>query len=195
MWIGIIYDIQLADHMFGHQGRIDVLSVDISVQILSHDRWVGPLASPVAFETELGWVLAGNSATLVAQVTTSKQLYFAKVLGNWRKSNRKVVYVFWGALGCLPFQSRPLSYERWEIHRASPTEAWFKGFALKRYVGFSPLNTHSNTKVSLRKWIQSSKNILYYCGKEGRSIEQIFFYWPLSGIHRFMSLSTLALKY
>ena len=66
-------DIQLADPTFGHPGRIDVLlGVDIFVQVLLHGRRVGPPGSPVAFETELGWVLAGNSAAChpVAQVTT-----------------------------------------------------------------------------------------------------------------------------
>jgi hypothetical protein len=46
--------------------------VDIFVQVLLHGRRVGPPGSPVAFETELGWVLAGNSAAChpIAQVTT-----------------------------------------------------------------------------------------------------------------------------
>ena len=66
-------DIQLADPTFGHPGGIDILlGVDIFVQVLLHGRRVGPPGSPVAFETEFGWVLAGNSTTChpIAQVTT-----------------------------------------------------------------------------------------------------------------------------
>ena len=66
-------DIQLADPTFGHPGRIDILlGVDILVQVLLHDQQVGPPGSPVAFKTEFGWILAGNSANChsIAQVTT-----------------------------------------------------------------------------------------------------------------------------
>ena len=56
-------DLQLADPTFGQPGRIDILlGVDILVQVLLQGRRIGPPGSPVAFETELGWVLAGGSA-------------------------------------------------------------------------------------------------------------------------------------
>ena len=54
-------DIPLADPDFGHPGRIDILlGVDIFVDVLLHGRRFGPPGSPVAFETEFGWVLAGH---------------------------------------------------------------------------------------------------------------------------------------
>ena len=53
--------IDLADSHFGQPGKIDVLlGVDIFVQVLRNGRWTGPPGSPVSFETEFGWVLAGE---------------------------------------------------------------------------------------------------------------------------------------
>ena len=53
-------DLQLADPTFGQPGRIN--EVDILIQVLLQGRRIGPPGSPVAFETEFGWVLAGGSA-------------------------------------------------------------------------------------------------------------------------------------
>ena len=58
----------LADPQYGQPGRIDILlGIGIYVQVMRHGRREGPPGSPSAFETELGWVLAGNVAN--AQVT------------------------------------------------------------------------------------------------------------------------------
>lgn len=55
-------DIPLADPNFGQPGRIDLLlGVDMYVQVLLHGRRSGAPNAPVAFETELGWVLAGST--------------------------------------------------------------------------------------------------------------------------------------
>ena len=55
-------NIQLADPNFGHPGRIDMLlGVDVFVEVMLHGRRTGPHGSPIAFETRLGWVLAGNT--------------------------------------------------------------------------------------------------------------------------------------
>ena len=55
-------DLQLADQTFGQPGKIDIrLGVDVLVNVLLHGQWFGPPSSPVAFETELGWVLAGET--------------------------------------------------------------------------------------------------------------------------------------
>ena len=54
--------IQLADPTFGNPGRIDMLlGVDVFVEVLLHGRRTGPRGSPIAFETKLGWVLAGST--------------------------------------------------------------------------------------------------------------------------------------
>ncbi len=54
-------DLDLADPGCGQPGRIDILmGVDIFVQVLLQGRRIGPPGSPVALETELGWVLAGR---------------------------------------------------------------------------------------------------------------------------------------
>ena len=53
--------VDLADPQFGQPGRIDILlGVDIFVQVLRNGRRTGPPGAPVAFETEFGWVLAGE---------------------------------------------------------------------------------------------------------------------------------------
>ena len=52
--------ISLADPDFGSPGMVDVLlGVDIFSDVLLHGRRFGPAGSPTAFETRLGWVLAG----------------------------------------------------------------------------------------------------------------------------------------
>ena len=57
-------DLQLADPMFGHPGRIDVLlGVDVFTQVLLQGRRIGPPGSPVAFQATFGWVLAGTCAS------------------------------------------------------------------------------------------------------------------------------------
>ena len=55
-------DIQLPDPFFGHPGKIDILlGVDVFMEVLLHGRRTGPHGSPIAFETKLGWVLAGSA--------------------------------------------------------------------------------------------------------------------------------------
>ena len=67
----------LADPEFGTPGRIDLLlGVDVFVSVLRDGRRTGPPGSPVAFETEFGWVLAGNANSLTPNhhVTTHHAL-------------------------------------------------------------------------------------------------------------------------
>ena len=67
------YRSPLADPSFGQPGWIDVLlGVDILVQVLLHGRQIGPPRSPAAFQTELGWVLAGGGGACYpsTEVTT-----------------------------------------------------------------------------------------------------------------------------
>ena len=53
--------IRLADPHFCHPGRIDLLlGVEIFTKVLRQDRRTGPPGSPIAIETEFGWVLAGK---------------------------------------------------------------------------------------------------------------------------------------
>ena len=48
--------------MFNQPGKINILlGVDVFVNVLLHGRRFGPPGSPVAFETEFGWVLAGEA--------------------------------------------------------------------------------------------------------------------------------------
>ena len=65
-------DLELTDPGFGQPGRIDLLGVDVFVAVLLHGRWSGPPGTPVAFETCLGWVLAGSTDVFfpTGQITT-----------------------------------------------------------------------------------------------------------------------------
>ena len=54
--------LQLADPEFGKPQHVDILlGVEVFVDILRHGRRTGPIGSPVALETEFGWVLCGGS--------------------------------------------------------------------------------------------------------------------------------------
>ena len=54
--------IKLADPTFGTPGRIDLLlGVETFVEVLGHGRRIGAPGTPTAFETQFGWVLAGNT--------------------------------------------------------------------------------------------------------------------------------------
>ena len=54
-------DLPLADPSFGEPGRVDILlGVDIFVDVLLNGRRTGPPGTPVALETEFGWVLSGT---------------------------------------------------------------------------------------------------------------------------------------
>ena len=51
----------LADPGFGEPQRVDILlGVEVFVDILRHGRRTGPTGSPVASETDFGWVLCGG---------------------------------------------------------------------------------------------------------------------------------------
>ena len=52
----------MADPDFGRPGRIDVLlGVEAFVKVLLQGRWIGAPNSPVTFETEFSWVIAGRT--------------------------------------------------------------------------------------------------------------------------------------
>jgi hypothetical protein len=58
-------DLALSDPTFGLPGRVDaLLGIDVFVEVLLDGRRTGPPGSPVAFNTEFGWVLGGNVESL-----------------------------------------------------------------------------------------------------------------------------------
>ena len=65
--------IQLSDPDFGKPGRIDLLlGVEVFAEVVLHGRRCGIPGSPVAFETQFGWVLAGSTNSCVpAQVVAT----------------------------------------------------------------------------------------------------------------------------
>ena len=73
----LVKSVTIADPTFGQPGKIDILlGVDVFVNVLLHSRQFEPPGSPVAFETEFGWVLAGEtesfaSADLITTYHTS----------------------------------------------------------------------------------------------------------------------------
>ena len=56
-------NLQLADHRFGHPGRIDILGVHVFVDVLLHGRQTGPPGTPVSFQTHFGWVITSSTDT------------------------------------------------------------------------------------------------------------------------------------
>ena len=57
-----LLNLSLADPDFGKPGRIDLLlGVDVFVEVLCQGRRTGPPGSPTAFETDFGWVVAGQT--------------------------------------------------------------------------------------------------------------------------------------
>ena len=65
--------LQLADPGFGQPGRVDLLlGVEIFAEVVLHGRRLGLPGSPIAFETQFGWVLAGSTGSCVpAQVVAT----------------------------------------------------------------------------------------------------------------------------
>ena len=59
-------DLTLADPNFSQPDCIDLLlEIDVFVQVVRHGRRFGVPGSPSAFETDFGWVIAGETATNV----------------------------------------------------------------------------------------------------------------------------------
>ena len=77
-------DIPLADPDFGRPGRIDLLlGVDVFVEVLRQGRRIGPLGSPSAFETEFGWVFAGNiNSHTPSHIISSYHAHASFVIGD-----------------------------------------------------------------------------------------------------------------
>lgn len=70
-----ISGIPLADPAFGQPGQVDMLfGVDIFVDVLGQGRRVGPPGTPVAVETEFGWVLSGSTDKSVFPQQDSPQV-------------------------------------------------------------------------------------------------------------------------
>ena len=76
-------DIQLVDPAFGQPGRIDILlGVNVFMHILRHGRRTGPTGSPVALETDFGWVLSGGDAQSSGQVNLLATAFHTSVICN-----------------------------------------------------------------------------------------------------------------
>ena len=68
-----IAGLQLADPEFGQPGRIDLLlGVEVFAEVVLQGRRLGSPGSPIAFDTQFGWVLAGSTKSCTpAQVVVS----------------------------------------------------------------------------------------------------------------------------
>ncbi len=65
-------DLTLADPDFGVSSRVDLLlGVDIFAEVMRHGRRCGAPGSPSAFETDFGWVLAGETSTCTSHCSIS----------------------------------------------------------------------------------------------------------------------------
>ena len=64
-------DLTLADPDFGQPDHIDLLlGIDVFAQVVRHGRRFGMPGSPSAFETEFGWVLAGETSTCPSHISS-----------------------------------------------------------------------------------------------------------------------------
>ena len=63
-------DLTLADPDFGQPDRVDLLlGIDVFVQVMRQGRRTGAPGSPSAFETDFGWVLAGEAGICASNVS------------------------------------------------------------------------------------------------------------------------------
>ena len=98
-------DIQLADPTFGNPGRVDMLlGVDVFVEVLLHGRWTGPRGSPIAFETKLGWVLAGSTNSCAPST------HVASYSSHFITHRRRILRKFW-EIEEKPMENASLSTE------------------------------------------------------------------------------------
>ena len=57
-----IAGLKLADPDFGQPGKIDLLlGIEVFTDVMLHGRRLGPPGTPIAFDTQFGWVLAGST--------------------------------------------------------------------------------------------------------------------------------------
>ena len=63
-------DLTLADPDFGQPGKINLLlGVEEFSEVVRQGQWPGKPGSPSAFETDFGWVLAGETNTHVSHLS------------------------------------------------------------------------------------------------------------------------------
>ena len=63
-------DLTLTDPDFGQPGKIDLLlGVEVFTAVVRQGRRSGAPGSPSAFETDFGWVLAGETSTHVSHLS------------------------------------------------------------------------------------------------------------------------------
>ena len=80
--------LQLADPSFGSPGPIDLLlGVDIFSNTLMDGRRSGPPGSPIALQTKLGWVLAGDASTTPSLDITCNHISL--------RTGDELLYQFW----------------------------------------------------------------------------------------------------
>lgn len=106
-------DVPLADPYFGQPGRVDILlGVDVYVRVLLHGQRIGPPDAPVAFETEFGWVLAGNTGTSHSpdEVTSCHVLHY---------SSDDLIRKFWETEECPTGKSSLSPEERFVVDHFS----------------------------------------------------------------------------
>ena len=82
-------NLNLADPDFGQPGRIDILlGVDVFAEVVRQGRRMGLPGSPSAFETDFGWVLAGETNISISHLAITS--YHTTV-----KSGDDLLRMFW----------------------------------------------------------------------------------------------------
>ena len=121
-------DLPLADPGFNQPGRIDILlGADVYVDVLRRGRRDGPPGSPTAFETDLGWVICGNtgSTSPSAQANVHIRMFHTSVM-----SSDDVLQKFWeleespSVQACLSAEER-MVVRHFESNHTRSTEGRF----------------------------------------------------------------------
>ena len=109
--------IQLADPGFGSPGKIDLLRrVEVFVEVMRHGRRSGVPGSPLAFETNFGWVLAGGTdACSASQQITSHHISLLSgddILHQFWEVEKPMVHDALTPDGCLALDHFNTQYSR-----------------------------------------------------------------------------------
>ena len=86
-------DVELADPQFGIPGRIDILlGIEVFASVLRQGWQSGTANSPIAFETDFGWVLAGTASPSAVSHAT---IIINHVSVNESNDTNEILWKFW----------------------------------------------------------------------------------------------------
>lgn len=124
--------IQLTDPDYDKPGWVDILlGVETFVEVICHGWRLGSRSSPTALETELGWVLAGNT---VDPSTVMSILTGDDILRQFWGLEEKIV-----ANGTLTMEERSVLYHFHSKHSCSPEGRFIAPLPKRSTIGWIPI--------------------------------------------------------